>query len=318
MYNIYSDNLIEAEWFKSLNKKFSDSKVALIKSRGNNLPIIEKIISYDRPDIILLKNNKPLLVVEKTREVPTGHNVGQRMARLVRSVELNIPTIFFFPFDSRKHGVHSGICNMNARILLAFKCMWKIHDCPIIALNWKSDDDGELIGDGSENNQLIEIIDVLEKDNFNSKSKIFNKLRVDNENEYLSRIKIRRSYSEKPSSVYAKETNIFIKKFEKRLNKKTIENLKKNKTTIIYKMIMSEDKCKRQDPYTGTQFIYDYCYCRNGIKVNDKHSNLVLFFPEIRKSIWKKKNPNNINTKSCNWYLTANLLLLKDGDIFIR
>ena len=32
----------------------------------------------------------------------------------------------------------------------------------------------ELIGDGSENNQLIEIIDVLEKDNFNSKSKIFN------------------------------------------------------------------------------------------------------------------------------------------------
>ena len=30
----------------------------------------------------------------------------------------------------------------------------------------------------------------------------------------------------------------------------------------------------------------------------------------------KKKNPNNINTKSCNWYLTANLLLLKDGDIF--
>ena len=82
-------------------------------------------------------------------------------------------------------------------------------------------------------------------------------------------------------------------------------------------MIMSEDKCKRQDPYTGTQFIYDYCYCRNGIKVNDKHSNLVLFFPEIRK-VFGRKNPNNINTKSCNWYLTANLLLLKDGDIFIR
>ena len=65
MYIIYSDNLIEANWFKSLNKKFSESKVTLIKSRGNNLPIIEKIISYDRPDIILLKNNKPLLVVEK-------------------------------------------------------------------------------------------------------------------------------------------------------------------------------------------------------------------------------------------------------------
>ena len=98
---------------------------------------------------------------------------------------------------------------------------------------------------------------------------------------YRIAIKIRRNYSEKPASVYAKETNIFIKKFEKRLNKKTIENLKKNKTTIIYKMIMSEDKCKRQDPYTGTQFIYDYCYCRKGIKVNDKRikfSKYLVYF----------------------------------------
>ena len=162
MYIIYSDNLIEANWFKSLNHKFYNSKIKLIKGRGKNLKIIEKIISYDRPDIILLKNNKPLLVVEKTREVPTGHNVGQRMARLVRSVELKIPTIFFFPFDSRKHGIHSGICNMNARILLAFKNMWQIHVCPIVALNWKSDDDGELIGDGSENKQLINVIDNLD------------------------------------------------------------------------------------------------------------------------------------------------------------
>ena len=159
MYEIYSDNLIEANWFKSLSKEFDNSKIRLIQSRNQNIKIIENLISYDWPDIILLKNNNPLLVVEKTREVPTGHNVGQRMARLVRALELKIPTIFFFPFDSRKHGEHTGICNMNARILLAFKNMWKIHDCPIVALNWKSDDDGELIGDGSENKQLINVID---------------------------------------------------------------------------------------------------------------------------------------------------------------
>ena len=43
---------------------------------------------------------KVLLVVKKTREVPTGHNVGQRMARLIRAVELGIPTIYFCPFKT--------------------------------------------------------------------------------------------------------------------------------------------------------------------------------------------------------------------------
>ena len=318
MIKIFSDNLIEANWFKSLNKKFYNSKIELIKGRGKNIDIIEKLISYDRPDIILLKNNKPLLIVEKTREVPTGHNVGQRMARLVRALELKVPTIVFFPFDSRKHGEHTGICNMNARILLAFKNMWKIHDCPIVALNWKSDDDGELIGDGSEDKEIISVLNNLEIESFSLKSKIFNKLRINNENEYSKRINVRKSYSKMPASVYAHKTVNFIKKFGEKLNNKSRENLTKNEITIVYKIIMSEDNCKRQDPYTGTQFIYDYCYCRKGKKVNDKKSNLVLLFPEIRKNIWEKKNPNDINTKSCNWYLTANLLLFKDGEIFLR
>ena len=224
MYKIYSDNLIEGNWFRSLNYKFYNSKIELIKGRGKNIKIIEKIISYDRPDIILLKNNKPLLVIEKSREVPTGHNVGQRMARLVRSVELGIPTIYFFPFDSRKHGIHSGICNMNARILLAFKNMWRIHNCPIVALNWKSDDYGELIGDGSENKELINVIDNLEKESFGLKSKIFDTLRSDNENEYFKRVSVRKSYSKKPASVYAQKTNSLVKKFKEKENKKAIKN----------------------------------------------------------------------------------------------
>ena len=49
--------------------------------------IIQKLLKYDRPDIILVKEGVPKLVIEKTREVPTGHNVGQRFARLVNAVE---------------------------------------------------------------------------------------------------------------------------------------------------------------------------------------------------------------------------------------
>ena len=83
-------------------------------------------------------------------------------------------------------------------------------------------------------------------------------------------------------------------------------------------MDMTPDKCKRQDPYTGTTFIYDYMVCRTGSSVEDKKCNLVLSFPKLTVDIWKSKNPNDPTTKSCNWYLTANMFLLKDGYIMVR
>jgi hypothetical protein len=315
---LYSDDATEAEWFKNLNPSFRKLKSNLILPRGKNIKIINEIVKYDRPDIILLNDSIPILVVEKTREVPTGHNVGQRMARLVRALELKIPTIYFFPFDARKHGEHTGICNMNARVLFAFKNMWKIHDCPIVALNWITDEGGELIGDGSEDVEIIKIIKELEEESFSSKSKIYNKLRVDNKNEYLKRIKLRKSYSKKPASVYQIKTNDLVQKFKKKLSKKSNERLMKCNDSIIYKIVMSEAKCKRQDPYTGTQFIYDYCYCRKGKNINDKKMNLILYFPEIRKNVWLEKNPNNLDTKSSNWYLIANALMFKDDILILR
>ena len=81
---------------------------------------------------------------------------------------------------------------------------------------------------------------------------------------------------------------------------------------------MTEQNCKRQDPYTGAQFVYDYAYCRSGKSVDQKNRNLILNFPLIKKNIWLKENPNNPNTKSCNWYLTANALMFKDDILILR
>ena len=182
---IYSDNLIEADWFQNLSPEFKDTKTELIKQRNKNIPIINELVDYDRPDIILLdQNQKPLLVLEKTAEVPTGHNVGQRIARLVKAIEKGVPTMLFFPFDARKHGTHTGICNLNARLLLAFKRMWEIHDTPIFAINLKSDSNGELINDGSEDEELKKILRNIIKDKFSLKSKIYKKYKDLNYEEY--------------------------------------------------------------------------------------------------------------------------------------
>jgi len=313
-FTIYSDNLIEADWFQNLSPKLQNAKNELIKERNKNIPIINELVDYDRPDIILLdQNKKPLLVLEKTAEVPTGHNVGQRIARLVKAIEKDIPTILFFPFDARKHGVHSGICNMNARLLLAFKRMWEIHNTPIFAINWKSDSNGELINDGSEDDELKNILKNLIENNFSLKSKIYKKFKDLNYEEYQKRISIRPAYAKPPKSAEIIKTKEFLESldFEIEEDKKNI--LLKNEESLIYKIIMTEENCKRQDPYTGTQFMYDYLYCRVGKKKFEKNRNLFLYFPKIRKNLWKIKNPNNPETKSCNWYLIANTLIFKDG-----
>jgi hypothetical protein len=94
--------------------------------------------------------------------------------------------------------------------------------------------------------------------------------------------------------------------------------LLKRGQSVVYIMGMTPDKCRREDPYTGTQFIYDYLWCRNGPRVEDKSRNLILHFPKIEQSYWMSRNPNDTTRKSSNWYLTANAMIFADSALLIR
>jgi hypothetical protein len=308
-FKIFYDSLAELSWFKSLSDHFNNADSYLIQSRGKNPPIIEDLIKYDKPDIILLNDNKPVLVLEITSEVPTGHNVGQRLARLVRAIEDEVFTIYYFPFDAKKHGEYSSICNLNIRLLKAFFKMSEIHNTPILAVNWLTDDNGEIITDGSENKKISYILNDYIENNFNYNSFEINEQLKYMEKEYNERLEVRPAYGHFPNSVKKYTTKEFCEKFD--INKCT-KKFKNRQFTYLYKIRMSPSKCKRQDPYTGTQFIYDYIACRNGKHVSDKKNNLVFYFPKISESTWFEKNPKDPTTKSSNWYLTTNAFLFKD------
>ena len=315
--DIYYDSLTEASWFASLNPEFnfSDNNYHVIERRGNNPAIIDEITSYDKPDIIVLRNNKPLLVIEMTQEVPTGHNVGQRFARLVRAIEMHVPTIYYFPFDAMKHGDNANICNLNIRLLKAAEVMLEIHDTPLLCVNWITDDNGEIITDGSENDRIKEILASYVSSGYNKCCPEFVNEINNMKREYIKRLNNRSSYAKLPPSVTVEKTSDIVKQFD-------IDDAEQSfydRTQIyVYKMAMTPEKCKRQDPYTGTTFIYDYLVCRTGDDVSQKKCNLALWFPKITKDTWFRKNPNDTTTKSCNWYLTANILLFKDGYYIIR
>ncbi|MDR3448248.1 MAG: hypothetical protein P4M15_00590 [Alphaproteobacteria bacterium] len=315
--SIFCDNAIEANWFKALHPQFAKAGVTTIKQRGGNPPLIDDLISYDRPDIILVEGETPILVIEKTREVPTGHNVGQRVARLVRAVELSIPTIKFFPFDAKKHGKYAAICRLNARLLLAFERMWEIHDTPIVAINWIADKHGELISDGTEDDEMKALMKQFVSSGFDGHAS-FAQTRKNMLREYEKRIDQKKQYAAPPPSVTFEKTTSFFASREKLLSPQQLRALRAKDGSVIYKMVMTEEKCRREDPYTGTQFIYDYIYCRKGKSPASKSKNLILHFPAIRKEVWEKKNPDDRSRKSCNWYLTANCLVFKDGCIYLR
>lgn len=320
MYAIYGDNLVETMWFKSLSSLLHSAQIEIIGRRGTNPTAVEALIEYDRPDIILLNDGCPVLVVEKTREVPTGHNVGQRVARLVRAIELGVPTIKFFPFDARKHGDYSSICNLNIRLLAAFEKMTAIHAAPIMAVNWPADKFGELIDDGSEDSRMRQIVHGYLKSQHNiDDTSIKNQIREMGA-EYQRRLTTFPKYGAPPGkSVYFMATEDLLAKTHRSLNGAgSTARFKLKKKSLIYRMAMTPEKCRREDPYTGTQFIYDYLWCRAGKGRDQKHTNLVLHFPNISRARWYVANPNDPGRKSCNWYLTASALWFQDGLDILR
>lgn len=315
---IFCDNIVEGNWFKGLSPLLKSAQLVRLAGRGSNPKIIDELVQYDRPDIILTVDGNPKLVLEKTREVPTGHNVGQRFARLVRAAELVVPVIAFFPFDARKHGDYTSVCNLNIRLLKAFEQMRLLHGVPVLAVNWPVDEHHELIGDGSEDEGPKRLVHGFLSSDCDNECKPFVEQERQMAEEYDRRLRNFKGYDKPPASVTVVPTDKALATFGVPVEPEARKALLARAETLTYMMAMTPEKCRREDPYTGTQFIYDYIWCRKGARVEQKHRNLVLHFPNIKRSHWHKKNPNDPGRKSCNWYLTANALVFSDGIDLVR
>lgn len=315
-YEIWSDNLNEADWFQNLDSRLMSARIRTIGRRASNPDCIELLIQYDRPDIILTLDERPILVVEKTQEVPTGHNVGQRFARIVRAAELGVPTLYFFPFDARKHGQYSGVCNVNARLLLALKRVSLVHSVPVLPVNWPSDSHGTLVWSGEENDVMAKLVAEL-LSNLGAVGPRWVEQQKYAEQEYEDRTSAFPKYLDLPSSVEIVPTLEMESRFPIRVEDLPPRTLARP-SSLIYKMDMSPDKCRRQDPYTGMQFIYDYGWLRTGVNPAQRGGNLFLWIPRVSTREWLVANPEDYSTKSCNWYLIADGIILQDGFLAIE
>ena len=125
-------------------------------------PKLGEVLQYDRPDVILANNDEPMLVLERTVEVPSGHNVGQRFARLAAAAEAHRPLVYFGPYVARKHGGETeGPRWMNLRLFLALNVASRVHNTAITTINWPVDANYEIVQDSSKDARVRAYLDAF-------------------------------------------------------------------------------------------------------------------------------------------------------------
>lgn len=302
----------EVNWFSSLHPMFDSLKKVPFGFEHRVPQSVKDLLLYDNPDIIVTRDDTPVFALERFSEVPTGHNVGQRFARAVRAAEWGVPFVFFFPFAALKHGKHQGRCLLNVRLLFAMKRLEELHRSHQVAVEWIHDGDHELVRDGSENRVMGRLLEELVGQDFAfDGSAVVAELKAIQEDLMREEVDKDSIYTRPPPSVRVLPTGRLASEYGVDLNRV----MQARPKSLVYEIGMEPEKCRREDPYVGTQLVYDYCYCRRGPTRLDRHTNLVLSFPRIDYRTFLSANPMDTMAKSKLYYLFADMILFKDRSL---
>ena len=286
-YQVFCDSLQEGMWFKSLHNDFQNATLVVIPNTQYEQEQygIDRILQYDRPDIILKDNDEVIFVLERTKEVPSGHNVGQRFGRLVAAAKERIPVVYFGPYMAYKHGGNTaGPRYMNLRLFYSLKNVSGYYNTAITTINWPVDLNCELLQTPEKDLRLIAYLELfLDYYNVNGKYGLTEYIKgsafqVDQyyEQDLFAQKMIQNpeQYDDPPESVEI-------------LAKEQFENTYCHvpimaKYIEIYHIGM---KSIRSDPYTGMAALYHYLYGRADLIQ-------ILHFPNIRYDAWTHLRTN--------------------------
>lgn len=280
-FEILYDELHEAQWFKSLHPDLRDVPETSI-TEASSRPMLQRVLAYDRPDIILLDNGVPILVVEETVEVPSGHNVGQRFARIAAAAEARMPSVYFGPYMARKHGGETeGPRYMNLRLFGAIDNMIRVTGSAVTTINWPVDANCEIMKGLAKDKDMREymslFLELYYRDPASINTNILNsslQYRLVQERDAFITSKIRNAaqYDSPPNSV------LFLSAAELSANFPQINTGKlKSDSIVLYNVGMTKI---RSDPYTGMAILYKYLY------IIGQERKLVLWFPFISAETW--------------------------------
>lgn len=283
-YEIFCDSLQEGMWFKRLNDCFFDAELVVIPNtqRDQRSYGIDRILQYDRPDIILKDNNEVIFVLERTVEVPSGHNVGQRFGRLVAAAKERIPVVYFGPYMAYKHGgATAGPRYMNLRLFYSLKNVSNYFNTAVTTINWPVDRNCEVLKTSKKDERLIEYLDLF-LSYYNTygctglteyiKDSQFQQEQYDEQGRFAERaVQNPEQYDGPPDSVEI----MTIAQFERTYC--AIPDIGSRINQIeLYHVGMNYI---RSDPYAGMAALYHYLYGNENVVQ-------ILHFPNIQYEEW--------------------------------
>lgn len=311
-FTIYCDDIQEGIWFQNLNSIFSESELSIIPTSKKAIKDedLEEYLKYDRPDIILKHNNKVILVLERTVEVPSGHNVGQRFGRLAAAAENGVPVVYFGPYAAYKHGGSTaGPRYMNLRLFYALDNLSTITNTAITTINWPVDTSYEIIKDNRKDIRVKEYLNIFFNyylnygfDGINEyiiNSKFQENQRLEQNSFALLEVKKPEQYNIPPDSVKIISSKYFADEY----------NVTSPITDffdefVVYNVGMSN---VRSDPYTGMTILYKYLY----ILASNSVRGLILHFPNISIHDWETINSQRKDYRIFNSFSDA--IIFSDG-----
>lgn len=283
---VYYDSFQEGMWFKGLHYRLHGAILCPFPSGNSGPEYLKRALLYDRPDIIVVDNDQPILVLERTVEVPSGHNVGQRFARLVAAAEMCVPIVYFGPYAAYKHGgVTQGPRYMNLRLFYALKKLGEIEHTAVTTINWPVDQNYEII-------QTPAVRDERMKAYMGLFFKLYDAYGVPAMAEYIMNSAFQGEQEAEQSS-FISESVVRPEQYDsppesvKILPWQSIPILAaehprnlRSPETVFYRIGMTYI---RSDPYTGMAMLYLYLYCGG---LENRTRDLVLHFPYITKEQW--------------------------------
>jgi hypothetical protein len=312
---IVYDEPQEAVWFRELHPSLRDAIEEAI-SVAKDWPSVQRVLAYDRPDIILLHGGAPILVIEETVEVPSGHNVGQRFARIAAAAECGVPCLYFGPYVAQKHGGETaGPRYMNVRLFMAIDAMIRTTKTAITTINWPVDQHFEVRRDRDKDRDVREYMATffsayeahgLTGTNRALLASAIHKRMVSERDAFVSKsIRKPEQYDGPPPSVELLSSAEFSSRFGIHPDK-----LPPNASEVVlYNVGMNYI---RSDPYTGMAMLYKFLYI-----AEHPQRCLILWFPNITCAMWRAEAGRG-NRKDIKLYRISGDAILFADDLLLR
>lgn len=282
-WTIYYDDVQEGCWFSHLHPALADANLVPITGALKTNHRLQGVLVHDRPDVILTHDRHPVVVVERTEEVPSGHNVGQRFARLAAAAEAGAPLVYVGPYVARKHGGKTeGPRWMNLRLFRALDILADIHGASITTIDWPVDENYGLIKDPSKDDRIREYLDLvlaaLPTVGVAGLNKLvagseFQARQLKERDTFETTVRAAQRYESPPPSVRILPGVLAAHRLGRRA-------LAEHDEVVLYKIGM---RYMRSDPYTGSAMLYRYLYV---LGERERNRALILHFPYITQSMW--------------------------------